>query len=132
MQTKIKKWLKDLLAPANVVLIVLAAFGIIWMFMTISVMNHNYDLQRQVDQGKLDNQVMKLQNENLKLEQAYYKTDEYLDLSVRSLLGRANPGENMVILPRVQGDETDNAKTSVVSSKKSNIDQWIDFLMGRH
>ena len=95
-------------------------------------MNHNYDLQRQVDQGKLDNQVMKLQNENLKLEQAYYKTDEYLDLSVRSLLGRASPGENMVILPRVQVDKTDNAKTSVVSSRKSNIDQWIDFLMGRH
>ena len=132
MPNKIKKWFKDFLTPANVVLLVLAAFGILWMVMTIGVMNHNYDLQRQGDQGRLDNQVMKLQKENLKLEQTYYQTDEYLDLSARSLLGRANPGEHMVILPRTQVDETSETKSTANTGEKSNIDQWIDFLMGKH
>lgn len=132
MLNKIKNHLRPYFTPTNVVLAVVALAGLGWMLMTISVMNHNYDLQHQVDQGKLDNEVMKLQNENLRLEQAYYKTDEYLELSARSLLGRAQAGEHMVILPRVQDDQAANATKSVTTSEKSNFDQWIDFLMGKH
>lgn len=99
--------------------------------MTIQVLNNNYKLQRQVDNAKLDNQVTELQNENLKLEQMYYKTDEYMDLQARSLLGRAQPGEHMVILPRIQTQaQTDTSMAT--SETKSNIDQWLDFLFGQH
>lgn len=112
-----------------VLAIVVAVAG--WMGMTIQVLNNNYNLQRQVDNAKLDNQIAELENQNLKLEQMYYKTDEYMDLSARSLLGKAQPGENLVLLPRVQHQETGSDDGSATVTK-SNLDQWLDFLFGQH
>lgn len=104
---------------------------LVWVVSTIQVLNNNYNLQRQVDNAVLDNQVTELENENLRLEQMYYQTDEYMDLSARSLLGKAAPGEHLVILPRVEhGDAaTDDGSATV---EQSNLDQWLDFLFGQH
>lgn len=102
---------------------------LIWIVSTIQVLNNNYNLQRQVDNALLDNQVTELENENLRLEQMYYQTDEYMDLSARSLLGKAQPGEHLVILPRVEHtDDSNNDGRATV--EKSNLDQWLDFLLG--
>lgn len=102
---------------------------IIVLVLTIQVLNDNYKLQLQVDSANLDNQIMELENQNLRLEQMYYQTDEYQELSARSLLGKSLPGEHVVILPRVEhtADETTDGKAIVT---KSNFDQWLDFLMG--
>lgn len=102
---------------------------IIVLVLTIQVLNDNYKLQLQVDSANLDNQIMELENQNLRLEQMYYQTDEYQELSARSLLGKSLPGEHVVILPRVEHatDETTDGKAVVT---KSNFDQWLDFLMG--
>lgn len=112
-----------------VLVIVVAVIG--WMAMTIQVLNNNYTLQRQVDNAKLDNQVTELENQNLKLEQMYYQTDEYMDLSARSLLGKAHPGENLVILPRVEHKD-EGSTDGRATVNKSNLDQWLDFLFGQH
>lgn len=114
-------------------MVVAAIIAIVVLFVgyTINVLNNNYRLQRQVDSAELDNQVTELENQNLKLEQMYYKTDEYLDLSARSLLGKAQPGEHMVILPRVPHD-TSGSTDGSARVTKSNLDQWLDFLLGQH
>ena len=131
MFEKIKHKLEGFWTIPRVIVAVVIIAVLIWIFMTIQVLNNNYKLQRQVDNAKLDNQVTELQNENLKLEQMYYKTDEYMDLQARSLLGRAQPGEHMVILPRIQTQaQTDTSMAT--SETKSNIDQWLDFLFGQH
>ena len=99
--------------------------------MVIQVLNNNYKLQRQVDNAKLDSQMLELENQNLRLEQLYYRTDEYMELSARSLLGKALPGEHLVVLHRAS--HTGKAKRSgsaVVT--KSNFDQWLDFLFGQN
>lgn len=114
-----------------VVVAVVIVAVVAWIGMTINVMNNNYTLQRQVDNAELENQVTELENENLKLEQMYYQTDEYLELSARSLLGKAQAGENLVILPRVEhADDEDSDGTA--TTEKSNLDQWLDFLFGQH
>lgn len=115
----------------RVVLAVVIVAVIIWVVSTIQVLNNNYTLQRQVDNANLDNQVMELENENLRLEQMYYQTDEYLELSARSLLGRAQPGEHLVILPRVEHSDDESTDGQAVV-EKSNLDQWLDFLFGQH
>jgi len=104
---------------------------LVWIMSTIQVLNNNYNLQRQVDNAVLDNQVTELENENLRLEQMYYQTDEYLELSARSLLGKAQPGEHMVILPRIKHGASEAADGRAVV-EKSNLDQWLDFLFGQH
>lgn len=114
----------------GVVLIVVIAV-VLFLAMTIQVLNDNYALQRQIDNAKLDNQVAEIENQNLKLEQVYYQTDEYKELSARALLGKALPGEHLVLLPKVEA-EKDDVSDGQETVTKSNLDQWLDFLFGQH
>ena len=127
MREKIKKYL----TLNNLILLAACVLASSWALGAIGVMNRNYDLQRQVDQAKLDNQITELQNQNLQLEQAYYQTDEFLDLQARALLGKASPGEHLVLLPSSQPANPDLAN-SASTPPKSNLNQWMDFLFGRH
>ena len=116
---------------SRLVLMVVIAAVAVWMAMAIQVLNNNYKLQRQVDNAKLDSQMLELENQNLRLEQLYYRTDEYMELSARSLLGKALPGEHLVVLPRVSHASKAKRSGSAVVTK-SNFDQWLDFLFGQN
>jgi cell division protein FtsB len=121
--------IKKHLTLNNIVLIIALMLALSWAWSTINVLSKNYDLERQVEQARLDTEIMGLQNENLELEQTYYKTNEYLELSARKLLNKAQPGEHLVMLPRVEATSTTPTATPVV--EKSNFEQWVDFLFGR-
>lgn len=116
---------------SRLVLMVVIIAVAVWMAMVIQVLNNNYKLQRQVDNAKLDSQMLELENQNLRLEQLYYRTDEYMELSARSLLGKALPGEHLVVLPRVSHASKTKRSGSAVATK-SNFDQWLDFLFGQN
>ncbi len=132
MLEQLKARFAKLASPVGFIVAGGAIFWLVFMTITIDVMNRNYRLQRQVDQGILDNQVIEIQNENLRLEQAYYKTNEYLELSARALLGKALPGEHLVLLKRAEVADTNQGKTDQQFEQRSNIDQWLDFLSGKH
>lgn len=132
MLEQLKVRFAKLASPGMLMIVGVAVFWLGFMTITIDVMNRNYRLQRQVDQGALDNQVIEIQNENLRLEQAYYKTNEYLELSARALLGKALPGEHLVLLKRAEVADTNQGKTDQQFEQRSNIDQWLDFLSGKH
>lgn len=132
MLEQLKARFAKLASPVGFIVAGGAIFWLVFMTITIDVMNRNYRLQRQVDQGMLDNQVIEIQNENLRLEQAYYKTNEYLELSARALLGKALPGEHLVLLKRAEVADTNQGKTDQQFEQRSNIDQWLDFLSGKH
>ena len=130
-----KTFLKDLFQMDNIALIMSAGLALVWSFGSIGVLNQNYALQQQVDQASLDNQIISLQNKNLKLQQAYYKTDEFLGLQARALLGKANPGENLVLLPQstsltVRSSTAPSGQPQAKITDKSNLSQWTDFLFG--
>lgn len=132
MLEQLKAKFAKLASPGMLIIVGVAVFWLGFMTITIDVMNRNYRLQRQVNQGMLDNQVIEIQNENLRLERAYYKTDEYLELSARALLGKALPGEHLVLLKRAEVADTNQGKTSQQFEQRSNLDQWLDFLSGKH
>lgn len=132
MLEQLKVRFAKLASPGMLMIVGVAVFWLGFMTITIDVMNRNYRLQRQVDQGALDNQVIEIQNENLRLERAYYKTDEYLELSARALLGKALPGEHLVLLKRAEVADTNQGKTNQQFEQRSNLDQWLDFLSGKH
>ncbi len=132
MLEQLKAKFAKLASPGMLIIVGVAVFWLGFMTITIDVMNRNYRLQRQVDQGVLDNQVIEIQNENLRLEQAYYKTNEYLELSARALLGKALPGEHLVLLKRAEVADTNQGKTNQQFEQRSNLDQWLDFLSGKH
>lgn len=134
---KIYDKLRSFFVVDNLALIVVLVVATIWMIGTISVLNQNYALQRQVDQGELNNQIIKLQNQNLQLQQSYFKTDEFLGLEARALLGKANAGEHLVLLPKTKIVSNTTSKPSSTStqttqsnSSGSNFSQWMKFLFG--
>jgi cell division protein FtsL len=117
----------------NVVAVAIVVAMLVWVWATIIALNRNYDLERQVAQGRLENEVQEIENENLKLQQVYYGTNEYLELSAREKLNKALPGENLVILPKTAGPE--KVATGVAArpvDDRSNFEKWLDFLLGAH
>ncbi|HEU4914309.1 MAG TPA: septum formation initiator family protein [Candidatus Saccharimonadales bacterium] len=108
----------------------------------VKVIDTNYRLQKQINEYEQHNGLKKLANTNLKLENEYYRTNQYLDISARQNFGLAAPGETLVnISPNVALAHTvDLPDGEQVLAKKTkekqpayqrNFQSWIDFLFHR-
>jgi len=108
-----------------------------WVWGSLDVMQRNYSLQKELDDKSRQLIVAQLDNENAKLEQRYFRTDEYKELAVRQRLGLVTPGESVLILPpNSEAVKAADITNSVVSSAPqvsiSNFTQWINFLFGNN
>jgi len=131
MQTNIRKYFSfnDLLLVGAL----LIALGLAWN--TVSAMQRNYRLQQKYDQIKAEVSLYELQNQNLKYNIAYLKTDDYLELAARDKFNKALPGETMVSLPS-NGTATQApvAKSTVQKKQprakgwRANVQAWWRFL----
>src|SRR3978361_671678 len=52
----------------------------------------NYNLQKQITALNQQNSLQKLRNDNLGLQNQYYNSNQYLELSARQNFGLAAPG----------------------------------------
>jgi len=124
------------------------AFGIVALLVTwssVKVVQTNYGLQKRLSTLQQQNEVSKLANENLKLKNQYYQTDDYLELAARKHFNKAKEGEKLVIVPK----EVALARTTEVKklntledsstiteeasggSAQRNFNAWLDFLFHR-
>lgn len=110
--------------------VVIALYLLVYLMQTIK---HNYDLQQQINLLQQQNANLETETEALSYRIQYYQTDDYKEKEAREKLGLQQPGEGVVILPRK--DES-TASAQVENQKRvkqrSNIQQWIDFIAGRH
>lgn len=124
----------DLLTTNNIVIIVAFFIAVGWATGSVSVLERNYKLQRDIDAKQRELKLAQLEVETLRYEQRYYKSDEYKELAVRQRLGRALPGEKALILPpnSKTTSQTTTTKASIQStgSRQSNSEQWFNFLLG--
>ena len=67
---------------------------------TVKSIQTNYDLQRQIAEAEQVNALHKIKNDNLRLENKYLETDEYLELAARRQFGKAAPGEMIIVIPK--------------------------------
>ena len=107
----------------------------------VKAIEKNYSLQRQISVLQQQNAVRKLANENLKLQNDYYNTPQYLELAARQDFGLAAPGETVLIVPRsvamahtvelpqdkIPGDAAKVKKPAY----QRNFQSWMDFFMHR-
>ncbi len=124
------------------------AFGIIALLVTwssVKVVQTNYGLQKQLSAMQQQNDVQQLANNNLKLKNQYYQTDQYLELSARRHFNKAAPGETLVIVPKevalrhtIDVPEPPTLTDSVLATDKAsggsvqrNFNAWLDFLFHR-
>lgn len=107
----------------------------------VKAIEANYTLQRQISVLQQQNAVKKLANENLKLQNNYFNTPQYLELAARQDFGLAAPGETVLIVPRTVAMAhtvelpQDKVPGDVAKVKKTlyqrNFQSWIDFFMHR-
>ena len=122
-------------------------FGVIVLAITwsgVKTVQANYGLQKQISTLKQQNAVLSLKNQNAGLQNQYYKSNEYLDLTAREDLGLAAPGEQVMIVPKavalkyvdpsLSTDIASSAATGTTNSQSKiskNLEDWRDFLLGR-
>lgn len=123
---------------AGQVLFVIIVLLISWS--GVKAIQTNYELQKQISELRQQNQVKQLTNNNLALENGYYNTRTYLDLSARQNFGLAAPGEKEIVVP---GPVALNYVTQLPEPKKAeqpsdkqplyqrNVEAWVNFFLHR-
>ncbi|HET9098374.1 MAG TPA: septum formation initiator family protein [Candidatus Saccharimonadales bacterium] len=101
----------------------------------------NYGLQKQITALNQQNGLQKLTDANLKLQNQYYESNQYLELSARQNFGLAAPGEKEVIVPQqvalahtvnLPSFSTDKVVyTSKTSTLQRNMESWVNFFLHR-
>lgn len=80
----------------------LIAFGIVVLLVSWSILNVlevNYQLEKEKADLLQKTKIQDLENENLNLQNVYYQSNEYLELSARRQLNKAKPGEKLYLIP---------------------------------
>lgn len=119
-----------------VVLVVLVSWS------GVNVIQTNYDLQKKIARIEQENTVRQLENSNLKLRNQYYDTDQYLELTARRQLGRAMPGETLLLVPKEVAlthsvEPLTQTQKDVEQAKphkpayQQNFEAWVEFLFNR-
>lgn len=121
----------------------LAVFGVIVLLISwsgVKAIQTNYDLQKQISQLTQENQVQQLKNNNLQLQNEYYNTNQYLELTARQNFGLGRLGETELLVPKsVALAHTVNLGSgqnqSQASSKQPfyqrNFEAWMNFFLHR-
>lgn len=121
----------------------LIGFGIVAILVSwsgIKSIQTNYELQKEISVQKQQNDVTALNNENIKLRNEYYKTNEFLELAARRQFGLAAPGEKVYIVPKNVAlsnianipDTQEIEAKAVIQNKpfyQKNIEAWFNFFL---
>lgn len=107
----------------------------------IKAIQTNYELQKQISRLEQQNEVHRLENENLKLKNRYLETDEFLELSARRQFGKAAPGETVLLVPKnvalahtvelPKKDQATQRRAAAQSRYEKNFRAWMDFFLHR-
>lgn len=105
----------------------------------VKIIETNYKLQKNIATLSQQNDVRKLENRNLELQNQYYNTEEYLELEARKNFGLAAPGEKVIVVSHdaalrnttPEPAELAPKKTEKKSKQQQNFDAWMDFLLHR-
>ena len=114
----------------NMALIICLVLCVWWTYGSIASMTRNWALSKTLDDEKTKLSLISLEVSTLELENAYYSSDEYAELSARKKFDKILPGESLVYLP----DNTEYAKNkhntpkTVTKKSPTNLEQWLSFL----
>jgi cell division protein FtsB len=105
----------------------------------VKAVQNNYNLQKQITALKQQNELQKLQNDNLALQNQYFNSNQYLELSARQNLGLASPGEKEVVVPAsvaksyetpLPSSDSTDAKAKQPAYQR-NFQSWVNFFLHR-
>ncbi|MGH7142212.1 MAG: septum formation initiator family protein [Candidatus Saccharimonadales bacterium] len=105
----------------------------------VKAIDANYALQKQITTIQQQNEIQKLENNNINLQNQYFKSNQYLELSARQNFGLAAPGETELIVPKNVALSYTVPEPKVASSKpvtksplyERNLRAWVNFFLDR-
>jgi cell division protein FtsB len=128
--------LKDIRFAGQVLFVVIVLL-ISWS--GVKAIQLNYGLQKQIATAKQENSIQQLRDQNLKLENVYYNSKQYLELQARADFGLATSGEQELIVPqsvamayapKIKIQNNEPPKISEPTYQK-NIQAWVNFFLHR-
>jgi len=94
-------------------------------------MSRNWELSQKINQKKSELALLELEVRTMELENEYYASVEYQELSARAKQNKKLEGENLVYLPE-NSEEAKNKYKTVASvaepEEPSSFSQWMSFL----
>jgi len=105
----------------------------------VKAIDANYVLEKQIATLQQQNAVQELENGNLKLQNDYYNSDQYLELSARQSFGLAAAGEKELIVPKsvalaytvTEPKRATKQAAGTVPGWQRNLQAWLDFFLHR-
>jgi len=106
----------------------------------VKTIQTNYGLQKQISAIKQQNALQQLQDDNLALQNQYYNSNQYLELSARQNFGLAAPGEQEIVVPasvaqaytvNLPGAPKASAAQTAQPAYQRNFQSWVDFFLHR-
>ncbi len=115
----------------NIVVTVAVLIALGWVWGTMESLQNNFRLQAQVNNLRQQVERDSLIAQNLELENQYYASSEYLELEARERLGKAAPGEHMLLLPANTVSDSQASQNQITpSGQTSNFQAWLNFFFG--
>lgn len=141
-QEKISEYIEQLNDVRVVGLLAFACMILLISWSGVRAIDTNYGLQKQISKLEQRNDVEKLANRNIELQNQYFETPQYLELAARQNFGLALPGEKEVLVPKQvalantvnlanqEKDQTAQTKAKQPSYQR-NFQAWINFFLHR-
>lgn len=116
----------------NIILFVALALCLGWTYGAISAMTRNWMLSRTYLEKEYEKKILELEVATLELENDYYSSEEYEELSARKNLNKKLPGETLIYLPKNSEAAKSKHQTDVEKAppEKNNLSEWMAFLFG--
>lgn len=135
VKQRLYHWKHSYLTSQNIVMVVALLVSAGWAWGSVAMMQRNYTLQHNIDNQLRQAELLELEVATMQYEQSYFNSPEYKDLAARQRLGLVSPGEKVLMLPpnseaAKQVDKPDVQPVQGV--KRSNFEQWLDFLLGNN
>lgn len=102
------------------------------------IVQQNFELSQKVAAIEEENQILELENQNKELRNQYLATDEFAELTVRRVFGKAAPGEKVYIVPNevalsaLNTPEASTEEELEVSKPQyqKNLETWMNIYFG--
>ena len=99
---------------------------------TINVIARNYQLQQRVDELRVENEILALENDQLEYEIAYYRTEAFVEKEARAKLNKKSSGESVVVfsdkIPDRHQPPEPEPEPELGEEVADNFQQWLYFL----
>ena len=121
----------DFFTIENVVLIAAVILCLLWTFQSINAMSRNWTLSEKLTSERKELELLNVEIEAAELENEYYQTAEYQELTARKHLDKQWPGEHMVVMPPSSESAKQKHQTTPVTEQEkqySNFEKWMKFL----